>query len=200
MWPDVAGCPRRRTLVVGLLPGFRPEFLRTLFIRRSAPGFFNPSLDGGLPLFKPNRCSNSSIRFSCIRALQSNEAFSVAGRDIFRATVMDNASGTAPCDVAGVPICGSAHVPKPHSISFPSRFPGGCARAGTGVDAPRRMLAAAPAYAVASPPDLMWLINFIGLSGLAVNFLPNDSLGDPGKIGRQRGVKRFELGPQQLVD
>ena len=61
-WP---GCP----------PVFLPERSRRLLTRG---GFFNPSLDGGLPLlllFSPRRRSNSAMRASCANSRAMSASF-----------------------------------------------------------------------------------------------------------------------------
>ena len=77
---------KRMTLVTRLPPGFRPVRPRRLRVRRSARGFFNPSLDGGwplFPLFRPRRRSNATTR-SSRRAFRSrSHAFSNSRRANF---------------------------------------------------------------------------------------------------------------------
>ena len=62
---DEAGCP----------PVFLPDRSRRLLTRS---GFFNASLDGGLPLlllFSPSRRSNSAMRASCANSKAISASF-----------------------------------------------------------------------------------------------------------------------------
>ena len=109
LWP---ACP----------PGFRPVLPRRLRVRRSAAGFFKPSLDGGWPLlrlFRPRR------RSTPIPIRSRSQAFSNSRRAIFCPEVSDPGTLNGSNGSERLPRLTHFQTPAstPHQLRHPGQLP-----------------------------------------------------------------------------